>query len=271
MIGPEVLARLAAGRRHDRHHRAGWPARGARPGPAPDPAHRHPVGRPRCSALLGLAGWLLLGTGVLGVHDVQVTGTSRLDPAEVRSVAAIEAGTPLARLDTGAVADRLRRLPVVRTVDVERSWPRGVTIRVRERTAAAVQARGPAYVLVDREGVAFAPVQRRPAGLPLVSAPVDAGPPALRAALDVLDQLTGPVRDQVRQVRAATAEQVELAADPGPHRAVGEHRAGGAQGRRARRADQPEGAGLRRQRTGHARPPAADARQVATACRGLGR
>jgi cell division protein FtsQ len=161
-------------------------------------------------ALLGLAGWLLLGTAVLGVHDVAVTGTSRLDPAEVRSVAAIEAGTPLARLDTGAVADRLRRLPVVRTVDVERSWPRGVTIRVRERTAAAVQARGPAYVLVDREGVAFAPVQRRPAGLPLVSAPVDAGPPALRAALDVLDQLTGPVRDQVRQVRAATAEQVEL-------------------------------------------------------------
>ena len=161
-------------------------------------------------ALLGLAGWLLLGTGVLGVHDVAVTGTSRLDPAEVRSVAAIDAGTPLARLDTGAVADRLRRLPVVRTVDVERSWPRSVTIRVRERTAAAVQARGPAYVLVDREGVAFAPVQRRPAGLPLVSAPVDAGPPALRAALDVLDQLTGPVRDQVRQVRAATAEQVEL-------------------------------------------------------------
>jgi cell division protein FtsQ len=161
-------------------------------------------------ALLGLAGWLLLGTGVLGVHDVEVTGTSRLDPAEVRSVAAIEAGTPLARLDTGAVADRLRRLPVVRTVAVERSWPRGVTIRVQERTAAAVQARGQAFALVDREGVEFAQVQRRPAGLPLVSAPVDAGPPALRAALDVLDQLTGPVRGQVRQVRAATAEQVEL-------------------------------------------------------------
>ncbi len=161
-------------------------------------------------ALLGVAGWLLLGTGVLGVHDVEVTGTSRLDPAEVRSVAAIESGIPLARLDTGAVADRLRRLPVVRTVDVERSWPRGVTIRVQERTPAAVQARGQAFALVDREGVEFAQVQRRPAGLPLVSAPVDAGPPALRAALDVLDQLTGPVRDQVRQVRAATAEQVEL-------------------------------------------------------------
>lgn len=160
--------------------------------------------------LLGVAGWLLLGTGVLGVRDVQVTGTQRLDPAVVRTLAGIEAGTPLARLDTGSVAARLARLPAVRSVDVERRWPRTVTIRVRERRAAAVQARGPAYVLVDRTGVAFAPVARRPDGLPLVSAPVDAGPPALRAALDVLDQLTVPVREQVRQVRAASPDDVEV-------------------------------------------------------------
>jgi len=160
--------------------------------------------------LAGLAGWLLLGTGVLGVRDVQVTGTSLLDPAEVRSVAAIETGTPLATLDTGAVADRLGRLPAVRAVEVSRQWPRTVRIQVHERQAAAVQARGPAYVLVDRSGVAFAPVDRRPPGLPLVSAPVDAGPPALRAALDVLEQLSPPVRQQVRQVRAASAEDVEV-------------------------------------------------------------
>jgi len=160
--------------------------------------------------LLGLAGWLLLGTGVPGVREVRVAGTLRLDPAEVRSLAAIEPSTPLARLDTGAVADRLRRLPAVLGVEVDRRWPRTVAILVQERVPAAVQARGPAYVLIDRHGVAFAPVDRRPKGLPLVSAPVDAGPPALRAALEVLDQLSGPVREQVRQVRAASVEQVEV-------------------------------------------------------------
>ena len=160
--------------------------------------------------LLGLAGWLLLGTAVLGVREVQVTGTTRLDPAEVRQLAGIESGTPLARLDTGSVADRLRRLPVVRTVDVQRRWPRTVAIEVTERTAAAVQLRGQSYVLVDRDGVAFAPVPRRPAGLPLVSAPADAGPPALRAALGVLDQLAPSVRGQVRQVRAVSPEHVEV-------------------------------------------------------------
>jgi cell division protein FtsQ len=161
-------------------------------------------------ALAAVAGWLLLGTGVLGVREVQVTGTSLLDPDQVRSVAAIEPGVPLATLDTGSVATRLARLPAVRAVEVTRHWPRTVEIRVHERRAAAVQARGPAYVLVDRTGVAFAPVTRRPAGLPLVSAPVDAGAPALRAALDVLEQLPAGLRDQVRQVRAASREDVEV-------------------------------------------------------------
>ena len=158
--------------------------------------------------LLGLAGWLALDTGLLGVQDVRVTGTERLDPAQVRSVAAIPAGTPLARLDTGSVADRLSRLPEVAAVDVVRDWPRSVTIRVRERVPAAVQARGTAYVLVDRSGVVFASVDHRPPGLPVVSAPVDAGPPALRAALDVLEALPAAVRGSVRQVRAASAEEV---------------------------------------------------------------
>ena len=158
--------------------------------------------------LLGLAGWLALDTGLLGVQDVRVTGTERLDPAQVRAVAAIPAGTPLARLDTGSVADRLDRLPEVAAVDVVRDWPRSVTIRVRERVPAAVQARGTAYVLVDRSGVVFASVDHRPPGLPVVSAPVDAGPPALRAALDVLEALPAAVRGSVRQVRAASAEEV---------------------------------------------------------------
>jgi cell division protein FtsQ len=99
---------------------------------------------------------------------------------------------------------------VVRRVDVSRDWPRTVTIVVRERTPAAVQQRGPAFVLVDRSGVAFDQVDRRPRGLPLVSAPVDAGAPALRAALDVLDDLPGRLRGEVRQVRAGSPDRVQV-------------------------------------------------------------
>jgi len=162
------------------------------------------------AGLVAAAGWLVLGSSALGVEHVQVTGVDRLTPGEVRDGAGIEPGTPLARVDTAEVARRLSSLAPVREVEVMRRWPRTVEITVRERTPAAVQARGTSWVLVDRSGVAFATQERRPAGLPLVSAPVDAGAPALRAALDVLDALPIDVRDAVRQVRAASREHVTM-------------------------------------------------------------
>ena len=161
-------------------------------------------------ALLVATGWVLLGSGLLGVRTVQVGGTARLDPAEVRAVADVATGTPLALVDTDAVAARVARLPVVRSVDVTRDWPRTVVIRVSERTAAAARPIGPSYALIDRTGVAFATVARRPKDLPIVTAPADAGRPELRVALDVLEQLPADLRQKVRTVRAAGRDEVEL-------------------------------------------------------------
>lgn len=162
------------------------------------------------AAVLAGAGWVVLGTGALGVREVRVSGVSRLTADEVRERAAIEPGAPLARLDTAAVASRIAALPPVRSVQVHRSWPRTVTITVRERVAAAVQARASGWALVDRSGVSFATEPMRPRGLPLVSAPVHQGAAALRATLDVLEALPPQVRDQVREVRAATPAYVSL-------------------------------------------------------------
>ena len=112
-----------------------------------------------------------------------------------------------------------------------------------------MKARGSGWVLVDRSGVAFDTVDKRPRGLPKISAPVDEGPAALRATLDVLEALTPAVRDQVREVRAAGLEQVTLQLRRGRTRAVGERRALRPQGRRAGRPAVPQGQGLRRDRT----------------------
>lgn len=161
-------------------------------------------------ALLGCLGWLVLVSGALGVRQVKVSGVARLTPDQVRGQATIEAGTPLARLDTGAVERRLAALAPVRSVAVDRRWPHTVEIRVRERVAAAVQPRGGSWVLVDRSGVEFATEPSRPRGLPLVSAPVHEGAAARRAALDVLDLLPAEVRAQVRQIRATTPQHVSL-------------------------------------------------------------
>lgn len=161
-------------------------------------------------ALVAAAGWVLLASSLLGVRTVRVEGARRVDAARVASVAAVRVGTPLARLDTASVVARVERLAAVRSAEVRRSWPGTVAIVVHERVPAAVRPRGSGFALVDRGGVAFAAVRRRPAGLPLVSAPVDAGPPALRAALDVLESLPPSVRDRVKAVRAATVAEVTV-------------------------------------------------------------
>lgn len=162
------------------------------------------------ASLVAGTGWLLLGSSVFGVETVDVTGTQRLGPDQVRDQAAIARGTPLARLDADGIVDRLRELPAVRAVEVTRDWPSTVVIRVTERQPAAVQPRGRDWALVDRTGVVFGTVARRPRGLPRISAPVTEGAPALRATLDVLDALPAPVRDQVREVRAASLERLTL-------------------------------------------------------------
>jgi cell division protein FtsQ len=161
-------------------------------------------------AALALGAWLVLGSSLLGVADVQVQGAHRVGSTEVLDRAAIAKGTPLARLDTAAIATNVGRIAAVRSVEVRRDWPRSVTVVVHERVPAAVRPRGTGFVLVDRTGVVFGEVARRPRDLPLVSAPVAAGAPALRAALDALDDVPPGIRDQVRTVRAADAEEVTL-------------------------------------------------------------
>jgi cell division protein FtsQ len=162
------------------------------------------------TVLLGAGACVLLASSLFGVADVQVQGTHRVDRSEIIDAAAIGRGTPLARLDTAAVAARVSRIPAVGSVEVLRDWPRAVTVVIRERVPAAVRERGSGFVLVDRTGVVFDEVGVRPRNLPLVSAPVSAGAPALRAALDALDDVPASVRGQVRSVRAADAEEVTL-------------------------------------------------------------
>jgi cell division protein FtsQ len=162
------------------------------------------------AAVLGAVGWALLGTALLGVRSVHVLGTTRVTAAEVRAAAAVRPNEPLARLDTAAVAARVAALPSVRAVEVDRQWPRGLLITVHERVPAAVQLQGSSFALVDKEGVSFAVVPTRPRGLPLVSAPVDAGSAALRAALEVLGDAPPSLNGQLLEVRAATPDQVTL-------------------------------------------------------------
>jgi len=164
-------------------------------------------------AILAGAGWALLGSSLLVVRHVKVTGIRLVTAAQVRQAAQIRPGTPLATVNAGAVAARVERLTPVLSAAVSRSWPDAIVITIRERTPVlAVALTGGGYQLIDPHGVVVRSAARKPAGMPLLSpAPaVLRGSVAIWAAATVLRQLPPKVRTRLRWVSAASASSVTL-------------------------------------------------------------
>ncbi|MGW5050096.1 cell division protein FtsQ/DivIB [Actinokineospora sp. NPDC004072] len=146
-------------------------------------------------------------TSLLGVREIAVAGLHELKAEEVQGVAAVEPGTPLARVDTEAVAARVLELPRVAGVDVRRSLPGTLEITVVERTPVAVVVAQDGFHLVDGEGVDYAVKAKAPAGLPTLKA---AEPSAARVGVQVLQAVPAKLRPAVRVVDARTPHDVRL-------------------------------------------------------------
>jgi cell division protein FtsQ len=167
------------------------------------------------AGLAGFAAWALLGSQLLAVRSVVVSGTRLVPASEVLSIAGVEQGTPLIRVNTGQVAARVDTIRQVRSAQVTRSWPDRVVIVVHERTpAVAVPAPGGGFDLVDGTGVIVLWAAARPADLPLypATAPVTLlnGDPDLGAAAAVLGELPARLRRSVESVTAPSPDQVTL-------------------------------------------------------------
>lgn len=198
----------------------------AGPGAPLPGARRRPRSRWRAAffALAGLAivagtGWALFGNRVLVVRSVTVTGTHLLSPAQVTAVADVLAGTPLVRVDTGAVTRRVEAIPQVASATVSRDWPDRVVIAVTERLPVmAVRMAGGGYDLVDHTGVIVRWAGTRPAGLPLLKTSLSGtalrGSAEVGTAAGVLAELSPWLAGQVTALQAAPAaegtEQVTL-------------------------------------------------------------
>lgn len=150
---------------------------------------------------LAAAGWWALGRFGPGVDEVQVTGNRTLSTDDVRRAAGIAGGTPLAAVDTGAVQERVAGIPGVATVDVGRGWPHTVTVTVTERIPVAVADAPGGRRMVDATGLAYRTLPPNPPRLPLLQLPrVAPDDPLAVAAVVLLSDLPGPIRDQVEAV-----------------------------------------------------------------------
>jgi cell division protein FtsQ len=163
-------------------------------------------------AILAGVAWALLGSSLLVVRHVVVTGNRLVSVAQVRSAARIPAGQPLARVNTAAAARRVEQIAPVLSASVSRSWPDTIVVTVHERTPQLAVAAASGYDLVDSHGVTVLWMARKPAGMPLLTSPpaVLRGSPDVRAAALVLGQLPGALRQRVLSVSAASATTVTL-------------------------------------------------------------
>ncbi|MGP4012176.1 cell division protein FtsQ/DivIB [Streptomyces sp. 4N124] len=111
--------------------------------------------------------WVLYGSKWLRVERVSIAGTRVLTPQQVREAADVPVGAPLISVDTAAIEARLsRKLPRIDSVDVVRSWPHGIGLKVIERVPVLIVEKGGKFIEVDDEGVRFATVSDAPKGIP---------------------------------------------------------------------------------------------------------
>ena len=170
-------------------------------------------------AIVAGVAWALLGSRLLVVRSVQVTGTGpQVSRAQVLAAARVPAGLPLIRINTAAVAQRVSGIRQVQSAQVSRNWPSTVVISVRLRTPVfAVAARG-GYALVDAYGVDVRDSARRPPRLPLLQLTAGTGGaaglsslrPVARAGAAVLRELPPGIARRVAVVSAPTPWEVSL-------------------------------------------------------------
>ncbi|GHH54005.1 cell division protein FtsQ [Streptomyces umbrinus] len=173
-----------------------------------------------CLALLAAGSlWVLYGSQWLRVERVSASGTRVLTPDQVVEAADVPVGSPLISVDTDVIEDRLRRkLPRIDSVDVVRSWPHGIGLKVIERTPVLIAEKGGKLIEVDAKGVRYATVSRAPKGVPALELTVSRSAGLrrfgtdrlMREAVRVAGSLPAAVARDTRVVKVRSYDSISL-------------------------------------------------------------
>lgn len=202
-----------------RRTRSGLPVDGALPPQAPRVLHQRHTGTWLSLTVLllvvvgGTVLWHLQRDSYFTVNQVQVLGTSRLDPATVVRTSGAT-GREIWETDPKAIQHTLEGLPLVQSAGVRRIWPHTVAIDIVERQPVGTWQIGGVNYLVDREGVVL-DIARSPLGTTIYV--MDAAP-ALRPGDRVDAELLQAGEQTIHELPPKIAQQVaklEYSADNG--------------------------------------------------------
>lgn len=163
--------------------------------------------------LLGFA-WTVFFSPVfaLDTNEVTIAGEGTvIDPAQVTAVVDGLAGTPLPRIDTVGLRDRVLDVAGVRDVTITRDWPSGLAIELVSREPVAAVPEGSGVVLLDDEGVRVGVADSAPEGMPLIAIPLDDhSRRTLESTLVLLNILPVELRAEVAEVSADSPDAVRM-------------------------------------------------------------
>lgn len=171
-------------------------------------------------AAAALLAWVVLASPLLALdlEEVDVEGAGPLvSSGDVDAVLAPFEGTPLARVNTGAIRDRLVEHVAIKEADVSRAWPTGLRIVVVPRTPVAATPAADGYAVLDGDGIELGVEPEEPEGVPLINLPdglEDAGA-TIAAVLEVMDALPEEILEQVDTVGADGPDEVTFTLDSG--------------------------------------------------------
>ncbi|MDQ0286967.1 cell division protein FtsQ [Desulfofundulus luciae] len=164
-----------------------------------------------------LAAFILLGSPLFEVREIEVTGNSSLADKKIVELSGITAGTNIFKVNLKESAARIRTVPLIKDVSLTREFPSRIVIAVRERKAVALLPVKDGFMQVDREGVCLQ--ESGVAGsLPVVTGAVVSTPAPgqvirdakLCTALQVINQLPGPLRSNLSEIHVNGQGQVVL-------------------------------------------------------------
>jgi cell division protein FtsQ len=131
--------------------------------------------------------WSLYQSKWFLTETVTIQGLSRLSADQVSVIANAPTGKPLVGQDLTGISDRLKDLPEIKAVLVERGWPTTLLITITERVPIAVAATATGFNLIDNEGKNSGVVVAPPEGLLVIAAAPESA--AMTSAISILAAL----------------------------------------------------------------------------------
>lgn len=163
---------------------------------------------------LALVVWVALASPLfaLRMSEIRVSGSGgQLSPASVAKVIGDQEGRSLLLIDVAKQAKRVDKAFVrVRSVSIERDWPRGLNVMVTMRVPVAVLKTAKGYQILDADAVVLETRSSQPSGLALIESSGKINSVQVQSITTAMGALDESVRSQVASASATESGYVSF-------------------------------------------------------------